>query len=324
MKINQPIINNNMNETISYIEDIIKSKFDKNILIFFPKNKNWFQNNFNLLKEICQKNKNIEKTLIYYKRNGYILINSILYHNSFPLVYLFSSYKNKNLFNSTLINSDPIYLFPKDMSNIKNYEKKKYLNHINNIDSIFNNNDFLLDDCILFRGYSMPNKNNNEQKLPNGHDYMNQQYDNFIFNKNANEITLKMYNSFSFNPLVALNFIYNNGYMLILKVNKKDKIPGFFLPNIFFGNNVDYNAFLKKSRDEAEILLPHNIKIKIIKKKEIKVSKKFLDKSINNIYVDKNSNININKKIKIIYAETLPYTYQPFIPDNDEFRYICV
>ena len=79
MKINQPIMHNNMNEIISYIEDIIKSKFDKNIKIFFPKNKNFFQNNFNLLKEICQKNKNIEKTLIYYKRNGYILINIFIF-----------------------------------------------------------------------------------------------------------------------------------------------------------------------------------------------------------------------------------------------------
>lgn len=323
MKIDQPILKYKIEDIISSIEDFMQRKLNKNFKIFFPKNKNWFIDNLSLLKEICQNNKNIEKTLTYYKRDGYIMINSILYNNSFPLVYLYKNYKNANLFEPTKINSEPVYIFPKDINYIKNYEKTKYLNYIKNIDSLFiDNKKFLLDDCILFRGYQTNSKRNNNA-LPIGKDYMYQKYNNFIFNKNNKEITLKGYGSFSFNPQIASGFINTNGYFLILKVNKKDNIPGLFLPNIFFNNNIDYNSFLKQSRDEIEILLPRNIKIKVIKKKEIKLSKIYPDNSIDNIYNNKNIKNKFNK-IKIIYAETLPYTYEPFVPDNDGFKYMCI
>ncbi len=337
MKIEQPIIKYKTDDIIKVIENIIKREFNGDMKIFFPKNKKWFIDNMNLIKKMA-KDKNIEKTLIYYKKGGYIMINSILHNNSFPLIYLHKDFDNANLFRKTIIGTEPTYLFPKDISLIKEYEKNRYLNYIDTLDLILNfNTDFLLDDCMLFKGYTAFIKKFHSKKinmkilseidaniLPYGSEYLLQEYNNFIFNNK--KVTLKAYNSFSLDPLIALKFIEDSGYLLVLKVNKNDKVPGIFLSNIFLYKNIKYNNFLNKNKDEIELLLPRNLKIKIVKKKEIKLSKLLFDRSINQIYTNENRN-NRNKynKIKIIYAETMPYQYeQQFMPDNDGFEYFCV
>lgn len=254
--------------------------------------------------------------MTYYKNIGYKDLNNVLFNNSFPLIYYFNRY-DTNIFNKTLINSDPLYIFPNDLGKIKKYHQEKIISHIENIDNLLLNNNFELDDCILFRGYSTNNKKNGKN------DYLSQEYNNFFLNKEK-ESVIKTYSSFTFNPKVALNFIWENGYLLILRINKKDNIPGLFLSNKFF--NKDFNTinnYNKITYDEMEVLICRNLSIKILHKKEIKVNFDISHQSINNIYKKDEKSIK-NKKLKIIYAESLPYIKPEKFNPTSDYQYICV
>lgn len=104
-----------------------------------------------------------------------------------------------------------------------------------------------------------------------GFDYTTQFYNDLIFNKET-DITMKNYNSFTFNPYIALQFIRENGYLLVLKIKKEDKVPGIFLTNSLFSNNPNFNNYSKNKYDEMEVLISRNLKIKIIKKRNKKCS----------------------------------------------------
>jgi hypothetical protein len=138
-----------------------------------------------------------------------------------------------------------------------------------------------------------------------------------IFNKEK-QVIMKNFNSFTFNPYVALKFVKENGYLLVLKIRKENKVPGIFLSNILWNNKPTFNNYSKKKYEEMEVLISRNLKIKILKKKEIQVSNDII-KSINDIY-NKNMNYSYNK-IKIIYAETLPFEKPlDFNPDGNGFE----
>jgi hypothetical protein len=122
---NQEIAKFDNKKILNIIENIICNKFDKDIHIFFPKNKKWFEDYIIKLKEIYDNDKNLVKSLIHYKKSGYKIINNILYHNSFPLLYMFGDqYNNQKLF--TKNPKDKIYIFPNDIKKFKEYKKKKY------------------------------------------------------------------------------------------------------------------------------------------------------------------------------------------------------
>lgn len=330
---NQEIAQFDNKKIFNIIENIIFKKFDNDIHIFFPKKKKWFEDYIVKLKEIYSNNKNLIKSLIDYKRTGYLMINNVLYHNAFPLMYIFNEYANKNLFLNNPVGIKPIYIFPNDIEKIKEFKKNEILNHIKNIDNIILNNNFELDDCLLFRGFHTINNKSNKDLMTGidytsqmtGFDYTTQFYNDLIFNKET-DITMKNYNSFTFNPYIALQFIRENGYLLVLKIKKEDKVPGIFLTNSLFSNNPNFNNYSKNKYDEMEVLISRNLKIKIIKKKEIK-SALDVRKSINDIYKNNSNKIsnNLYRKIKIIYAETLPFERPlDFNPDRNRFQYMCV
>ena len=325
---NQEIAKFDNKKIFNIIQNIIFQKFDNDLHIFFPKKKEWFEDYIVKLKEIYKNDRNLIKSLIDYKRNGYLMINNILYHNAFPILYFFNQYNNANLFLNNPVGVKSIYIFPNDIEKIKEFKKKEILNHIQNIDNIILNNNFELDDCILFRGISTLNKKSDNQLFESlsqmtGFDYTTQYYNDLIFNKET-DITMKNYNSFSFNPYVALQFIRANGYLFVLKIKKEDKVPGIFLTNALFNSNPNFNNYSKNKFDEMEVLISRNLKIKIIKKKEIKTAID-IRKSINQIYNKTNNNSNIYRKIKIIYAETLPFERPlEFSPDRNSFKYMCV
>jgi hypothetical protein len=287
--------------------------------ILYPKTKSFFQNYINIFKEIYNKEPTIIKSLIYYKNIGYQIINNILFHNKFPLIYIYGR-NNSSLKKRTIINTEPLYVFPKDLESIKNYKKKELLNHINNIDHLFFNYNFNLDECILFRGYKTSDKKKTNISTLTGENYLFQSYKNFFLNKNK-DVVLNNYNSFSLNPQVCLRFIRENGYLLVLKVHKKDNVPGIFISNVLFNEEPKFNDYTKKQYEEMEILLPRKLRINILTKKEVKTYNNNSDKSINEIYNKKKNSFN---KIKIIYAETCSYTKpEVFTPDTDSFSYIC-
>ena len=153
---------------------------------------------------------------------------------------------------------------------------------------------------------------------------------NKVFKNNENEILFKNYSSFSLNPFIPLNFInkYNKNisYYLILQIKKEHNIPGFFLSDIYSNKLNNFSSYNLQDYDEFEILISRNLKIKILKIKEIKIKNNKIQKnlSIKNVYKSKNSESKIiDKKIKIIYAETLPFEY-PKEPNFDGYKYLCV
>ena len=77
---NQEIAQFDNKKIFNIIENIIFKKFDNDIHIFFPKKKKWFEDYIVKLKEIYSNNKNSIKSLIDYKRTGYLMINNVLYH----------------------------------------------------------------------------------------------------------------------------------------------------------------------------------------------------------------------------------------------------
>ena len=341
-KIKQKIITYSQEEIINTVENIINDNFDDNYNIFFPSDKKWFKYYIDILKKI---NKNdvtsgdacrmspIE-SLIYYKKSGYSIINNILYHGKFPLIYIFDNYYSE-LLNKNKLNKEPIYIFPSDLQKIQKYNQQKIIDSINNIDNIFLNNKVELDNCILFRGLkkypSKLVKNVSDDDLLNiltGENYTKKSSKNF--NKN-NEILCKGYSSFSFSPIIAKDFASDvqltsptSGLILILKINKKDHIPGLFLSNVLFGKDHQYNKYSSEMNEEMEVLLSRNIKIKIIEKKEVYINKtRHFPSKINNIYNKKGSD-KLLKTIQIIYAETLPYEKpSAFKPNPGQFTYLC-
>ena len=152
---------------------------------------------------------------------------------------------------------------------------------------------------------------------------------NKVFKNNENEILFKNYSSFSLNPFIPLNFInkYNKNisYYLILQIKKEHNIPGFFLSDIYSNKLNNFSSYNLQDYDEFEILISRNLKIKILKIKEIKINKIQQQLSIKNAYELKNSKSNnVNyKRIKIIYAETLPFEY-PSKPNFDGYKYLCL
>ena len=291
------------------------NKYNDSYNIFYPKKKIWFEYYINRIKNF---NKKVLNTMVYYKNFGYQDLNNVLFNDNFPLIYYFNKYST-NILNTTLINTTPLYIFPNDLEKIKKYHQEKIISHIENIDNLLLNNNFELDDCILFRGYST----NKSKKKYEKNSYLSQEYNNFFLNKDK-ECLIKTYSSFTFNPKVALNFIRECGYLLILRINKKDNIPGLFLSNKFF--NKDFNTidnYNKITYDEMEVLICRNLNIKILHKKEITINSNTSRQSINDIYKEDTKSIN-NEKIKIIYAESLPFTKpEKFNPSND-YKYICV
>lgn len=339
MKINQKILKNK--NIFEIIEKIIHNpEYNMDYKIFYPSKIDWYSYNIKILEKIIKENKDKFKTFIYYKINGYIIINNILINKSFPLIYKYNNYNSniQNIFEKNIINKDPTYIFPNDIQKISNYKEKKILNHISNIDYIFNNyyNDLELSDCILFRG--MDNTDNNTinshtifHKMTKTYEYKIKK--NEILNKIDEEFTFDNYISTSFNVKTALNFTYysNNAIFLILNIKKEHKIPGLFLSNRFFYNHLNnLNNNIEKKivehhESEFEILINRNLKIKILKIKTIKINNKEYY-SIHDIYKNNNGKINDNtksRKIKLIFAESCPYIFpDSFVPQN-KFQYLC-
>jgi len=338
MDINQKILKDkNIIETIKNIILDSEYKFDNKTL--YPKKIDWYKNIIKILRKIIKENNDKFKSIIYYKGNGYRELNRILINKSFPLIYIYSQYNNniKNIFNKSIINSEPIYIFPSDIKKISDYKEKIILNHISNIDYIFSKyyNDLKLSDCILFRGMHNINDNDNNnnfleifQKMTKNYEYKikNKQ----IVNKIDEEYTFNNFMSSTFNIKTALNFLGNPGIFFIINIKKEHNVPGLFLSNLFF-SDINNNNIEKKIIDmkdtESEILINRNLTIKILKIKNIiKNIKKTSFYSIKNLYetdkINKTKEI-FKKKIKIIYAESCPYILpEKFIPDNN-FKYLC-
>lgn len=313
-----------------------KKKIDYTIL--FPKEKEWFIHYKKILKNMIKDSKNI-KSLTYYKSYGYTNINKLLISKSLPYIFLFNKYDNsiKNIYNKTLINTDPIYIFPDDLKKISEHKKNNLLKHISNIDYLFTKyyNDLVLSDCILFRGMS------NEELLPNKP--ISKLNFNELFYKmriqksisNTNKLNLNENNDFlfdnyistTFNIKTALNFASN--ILLVLNIKKEHNIPGIYLSNLFFSNinsQKNLNNFFKTHDYEFEILLHRNFTIKIKKIKTIKIDKGYyFYSSINDIYKkEKKEKTNNNiETIKIVFAESCPFEIPQEFQIQNDYKYIC-
>ena len=330
--INQDILKLEPTRIIHFVKEIMDNKIITTKK-FYPKSKEWFKFN---MKKIIELNKsfNIFKTLEDYKLVGYIIINKILVNESFPLIYKYDKF-NSNLQNKTKINTDVLYIFPDDVDKIKKFESRRILNEIKILDRIFLTPEFLLSSCVLFRGFSLSNRNNTKKTLTNIFQNLQGSYEvNKNFFKDNQPVLFKNYSSFSFDPKIALNFISSNGgYLLILNIKREHNIPGFFLSNIFFSDtitNQNIDDFAKNRGEEMEVLICRNLRI-VVKRivRADSQSQKF-GRSINNIYNDEKKNIS-KKKISIIYAETLPFVFPPeFVPKTDQpnkfssFQYMCM
>ena len=315
MDINQNILKINIDEIINIIKNIINTKDTKNIKIFFPKDKKYFYNYVLNIKELYKNNDNLLESLVFYKGYGYNIINKILINNAFPFIL---SYYNTNLnSHKTPLNTRSLYIFPDDIEHIKEYYQNKILNHIKNLDNIFTKDFCKLSDCILFRGFSI--HNNEKMKINNVDDkklfyYLEKHKTPNISFNNKDDFLFKNYSSFSFNPFIPLNFINNRhtSYYFILNIKKEHNIPGIFLSDIFFSKYNNINGYNKIIGDEIEIMISRNLHIKILKITKLKI-KHNQYKSIENIY----TNIKpIDKYIKIIYAESLPFE----IPDKPNIK----
>jgi hypothetical protein len=342
----------NINHSLFYPQKIDWYKFQFEIIKEIVKDKKLLKN----LKSMIY-----YKINGYYQINR-ILINKsfpfIYQHTHYE-----QSLYNKNLM-KTNSKTKPIFLFPNDISKISLHKQQKLLSHIHNIDTIFSiyKKYLLLNDCILFRGmYDFNNNlNNNDDFLKIFHK-MTKNYEYKVknkikLNKVEQEITFDNYVSTTFNIQVSTNFSTinyssnfsnssnnnnsnNNSNMnnifLILNIKKEHKVPGIYLSSIFFDNinninNINNNElhqdFFNKKDYESEVLIHRNFKIKIKKIKNIYQKKKFNFK-IKELFDNKNkqNNIKNNKqKIKIVYAESCPFTFpEKFVPKNNP-KYFCL
>ncbi len=348
MNIQQNILKKN-NKIIEKIIINLKSNKQKiiNNKIFFPKKKNWFEHYLKILKKII-KFKNESLSLIYYKRNGYIEINKLLIHKSLPYVFIFNNMYDdiiQPIFNKkTIIDTKPIYIFPDDIKKISEYKKNELLNHINNIDFLYKTfyKNILLDDCILFRGmHNNQTKKGINKFLYNFYDDNDNHKINF---KKGNNFVFDNYVSTSLNMKTPLSGFFS-GYrgeiiILVIKIKKEHNIPGLYLPESFFNKSIIEKDNLKKKfyksyESEFEILVNRNFTIKInnIKKINLKNNSTYISK-INNIYLNKNNKDDkkhkIDKKhkkhnnvLKIVFAESCPYTLPEQFVLNKDYKYIC-
>jgi hypothetical protein len=332
MDINQNILKNSMNKIISLIKDIILQKSSKDLKDFFPKNKNFFYNYILKLNELYKNNNKILESLIFYKSNGYIIINKILIYGKFPYILSYPHIEyNLNLkSHKTQLNTQSLYIFPDDVDRIKRYHQNKILNHIKNLDNILNKDFCKLSDCILFRGISSELNLNSltnidDTKLYNLlHDY--QKKSKITFN-NKDDYLFKNYSSFSFNPNMALKFLQKTSkfksYFLILNIKKEHNIPGFFLSDLFFfankNNDINITKYNSINYDEIEILISRNLHIKILKITKLKFKDNIFS-SIKNIY---NDNLDKEYSIDIIYAESLPFEQPPEL-NIEGYKYLCI
>lgn len=334
MNINQKVIKLDMNTIIKIIEQLYKKNFKNDfnfdIKIFFPKKKDFFD--FYIEQISLIKNNNLSESLIYYKGYGYKIINKILINEKFPLILKYNEYKSKLKINKTKFNTRALYIFPDDIEYIKKYEQNKILNHIKNIDGLFKKDFCKLSDCILFRGMQEKIQSNNSKNIDDYSifDKLTGFKNTKIFDNNKNEILFKNYSSFSFNPLVSLNFSesYDDSdipYFIILNIKKEHNIPGFFLSGSLFESN-NTQKYNENKYDEIEILISRNLKIKILKITKIKKNKKMNHpESIKNIY-SKDSLIkkHTEKYFKIIYAESMPFEYPSELNIQDGYKYLCM
>jgi hypothetical protein len=346
MNINQKILKNkNIIDTIKKF--ILNNDYNIDYKNLYPNKINWYKHNIKILEKIINEDNDKIKSIIYYKGSGYIELNKILINKAFPLIFNYKDYNQniKNIFNKSIINTDPIYIFPSDIKKISEYKEKTILKHINNIDYIFNKyyNDIKLSECILFRGMNNISDNDINNNFSNIFRKMTQNYEykiknKEILNKIDEEYTFDNFVSSTFNIKTALNFInsYDKksiGLFIILHIKKEHNIPGIYLSNIFFNNinNIANNIeekIINKKDSESEILLNRGLTIKILKIKNISFKNKNKDKiySIKDLYENNkkiNNNINNFKKIKIIYAESCPYNLpENFTPINN-FKYLC-
>jgi hypothetical protein len=334
MNIKQNILKKN-NKIIEKI--IINLKNNKQIINnknFFPKKKKWFEYYLKILKKII-KYKNETLSLINYKRDEYIDINKLLIHKSLPYVLMVSNYDSfmKSIINKkTIIDTKSIYIFPDDIKKISEYKKNTLLGHINNIDFLYKTfyKNILLDDCILFRG--MHNNKTDEGIYKYLYDF----YDN-----KTNKINFKKGNNFVFDNYVSTSLNlktclldFFSGYkgesiILVIKIKKKHNVPGLYLPDSFFNKSLINNDkfkknFYKRYESEFEILVNRNFTIKINNIKKINLKKYNKISRINNIYI-KNKENKENNILKIIFAESCPYTLpEQFVLNNDnDYKYVC-
>lgn len=208
------------------------------IRFFFPKDKTWLTHYKQIFTEMLNDNKNF-KSLISYKGSGYININKLLISKSLPFILLFNKYQSNNLYNKTIINSNPIYIFPDDLEKISEYKKNNLIKHISNIDYLFTKyyNNLVLSDCIFFRGMNdteLPQLNSNSKTSFENTFYnmttKQSQSNKYKFNLNENnEFVFDNYISTTFNIESALNFASN-----VLLVLKKNIIYQEFIYLIYF------------------------------------------------------------------------------------------
>jgi hypothetical protein len=333
MNIEQNILKKN----IKIIEKIIINfKNNKKIInnkAFFPKKKNWFEYYLKILRKII-KFKNESLSLVYYKQDGYIDINKLLIHKSLPYVFMASKYDSfiGSIINKkTNLDTKPIYIFPDDIKKISEYKKNILLGHINNIDFLYKTfyKNIILDDCILFRGMH----NNKSQKGINKFLY-NFYDDNHKINfKKGNNFVFDNYVSTSLNIKPCLSGFFS-GYggesiILVIKIKKEHNVPGLYLPNSFFSNSVVNNDkfkknFYKRYESEFEILVNRNFVIKINNVKIINLKKYNQINKINNIYENNKKNKKNKKNVlKIIFAESCPYTLPEQFVLNNDYKYFC-
>ena len=339
IEINQEILKKR--NLYSFIIKLINTIYNKKKIdytIFFPKEKEWFIHYKKVLKNMLKDNKNI-KSLVYYKGIGYININKLLISKSLPYIFLFNKYDTsiKNIYNKTLINTDPIYIFPDDLKKISEHKKNNLLKHISNIDYLFTKyyNDLVLSDCILFRGMSNEESLSNKpkSKINFNNLFHKMQIHQSSLDKNKlnlnenNEFIFDNYISTTFNIKTALNFASN--ILLVLNIKKEHNIPGIYLSDLFFrniNNKKDLNNFFKIYDHEFEILLHRNLKIKIKKVKTAKIdSGYYFSSSINELYKkeSKDTKENTTRTIKIVFAESCPFEIPQEFQIQNDYKYIC-
>lgn len=281
----QDIYKYSINNIIKIIDKILNGYKIEDNKIFYPKSKLFFNSNIKYLKSL--NNKKLYNSLKDYKSNSFIT-NKLLIHKKFPLLFFIDISKlSKNIFNQSYIK-------------FKNDYIKNYINNINNIDKIIDNN--YLKDIILFRGTTSNNNiinNINDSKMKSFFkltDFPNEK--KILFKKNK-IIKFDSFLSCSLSPYIAINF--TNDLFYVIRIKEKHKIPAIFLSSIFFKQNIDFNKYENYNYEEFEILLARNCKFMIKDIKYIYVKKTI--KKISNLYKGKK----YIKKIKVVYLESVDY-----------------
>ena len=330
MDINQKILK--YKNIISIVEKIIfniKNKYNFDYSISYPSKITFYKYFLKILNKIIKNDKDKLKSLSIYKGSS-SEINNILINKSFPFIY-YNSTKNHNI---------------KNIKKMLENKQKNTLENINNIDYIFTKyyKYLKLPDCILFRTmgkYNWNDENKNFNKLLGkmiSQNKFKNKYKNIKknFYKKNGEFIFDNYVSTTFNlKLFNLHqdFLnhdkkFNHEHInLILNIKKEHNVPGIYIPQTFFNENINFklelDSLTKYNDYESEILLNRNLKIKILKIKTIKIKNKFKNYLIKNFYKSKLNNKVPITTIKIIYAESCPYIFpEKFVPINN-YKYYC-